>query len=216
MTDSQYDKNIIRILLADDYPMVNEGLRMCLGTYDHINVVGTMKTGIEVLENYKVLQPDIIIMDINMPEMDGLETLERLNQLDPDMKVIILSMHSSREYVMRAVKNGAKGYLLKDVPLEDVIAAIEAINRGSTYFSSAASKLLFEDFDGRNVVLTNQEKRVLTFIAKGLSNKLIARELDISVRTAETHRRNIKRKLKLSSTAELTTYALEIGLLLLH
>jgi len=187
---------------------------MCLEAHDHIEVVGTMKSGREVLDNYKSLRPDIIIMDINMPEMDGLETLERLNTIDPAMTVIILSMHSSREYVMRAVKNGAKGYLLKDVPLEDVIAAIEATYRGSTYFSSAASQLLFEDIGSTNVELTKQEKRVLTFIAKGLSNKLIARELEISVRTAETHRRNIKRKLKLNSTAELTAYAIDIGLLL--
>ena len=205
----------IKILLADDYPLVNEGLRMCLEAHDNITVVGTMKSGVEVLENYKSLQPDIIIMDINMPEMDGLETLEQLNKTAPHMKVIILSMHSSREYVMRAVKNGAKGYLLKDVPLEDVIAAIQATYRGSTYFSSAASKILFDDFDGQTITLTKQEKRVITYIAKGLSNKLIARSLDISVRTAETHRRNIKRKLKLNSTAELTAYAMDAGLLLL-
>jgi len=203
----------IKILLADDFPLVNDGLRMCLEVHDHITVVGTMKTGKEVLENYKRLQPDIIIMDINMPEMDGLETLEKLNRIDPTMKVIMLSMHSSREYVMRAVKNGAKGYLLKDVPLDDVIAAIEATYRGSTYFSAAASKLLFESFDDKNMDLTKQEKRVLTLIARGLSNKLIARELEISVRTAETHRRNIKRKLKMQSTAELTTYAIKMGLL---
>ena len=191
----------IKILLADDYSLVNDGLKMCLEVHDHIEVVGTMKSGREVLDNYQLLNPDIIIMDINMPEMDGLETLEKLNKIDPSMKVIMLSMHSSREYVMRAVKNGAKGYLLKDVPLEDVIAAIEATYRGSTYFSAAASKLLFESFDEKNVDLTKQEKRVLSLIAKGLPNKLIARELAISVRTAETHRRNIKRKLKMQSTA---------------
>ncbi len=203
----------IKILLADDYPLVNDGLRMCLEVHDHISVVGTMKSGEEVLKNYQRLDPDIIIMDINMPNMDGLETLEKLNKTDPSLKVIMLSMHSSREYVMRAVKNGAKGYLLKDVPLDDVIAAIEATYRGSTYFSAAASKLLFENVGEKNADLTKQEKRVLTHIAKGLSNKLIARELDISVRTAETHRRNIKRKLKVQSTAQLTTYAINTGLL---
>lgn len=203
----------IKILLADDFPLVNDGLRMCLEVQDHISIVGMMTTGKQVLENYKRLQPDIIIMDINMPELDGLETLEILNKTDPMMKVIMLSMHSSREYVTRAVKSGAKGYLLKDVPLDDVIAAIEATYRGSTYFSSAASKLLFDNFDEKNIDLTKQETRVLTLIASGFSNKLVARELEISVRTAETHRRNIKKKLKIQSTAELTTYAIESGLI---
>ena len=204
----------IRILLVDDYPMVNDGLRLCLETRDNIEVVDTVRDGQQALSAYDMLKPDIVIMDINMPNMDGLEALEKLKAKHPDVKVIILSMHSSREYVTRAVRSGAKGYLLKDVPFDDVIAAIEATARGATYFSEAASKFLFQRYDEPEADLSDREKEVLTLIAKGNSNKSIARQLELSVRTAETHRRNIKQKLQLSSTAELTQYAISQGLIL--
>lgn len=204
----------IRILLVDDYPMVNDGLKLCLETKDNLEVVDSVSDGKLALEALETLKPDIVIMDINMPNMDGLEALERMKAKQPGVKVIILSMHSSREYVTRAVRSGAKGYLLKDVPLDHVIAAIEATSRGATYFSEAASKFLFQRYDEPEANLSDREKEVLTLIAKGNSNKLIARNLDLSVRTAETHRRNIKRKLKLNSTAELTQYAISQGLIL--
>ena len=204
----------IRILLVDDYPLVNDGLRLCLETKDNIDVVDTVRDGKLALEAYERLKPDIVIMDINMPNMDGLEALEKMKAKDPSVKVIILSMHSSREYVTRAVRSGAKGYLLKDVPFDDVIAAIEATSRGATYFSEAASKFLFRRYDEPEANLSDREKEILTLIAKGSSNKLIARQLELSVRTAETHRRNIKLKLELNSTAELTQYAISQGLIL--
>jgi len=203
----------IRILLVDDYPMVNEGLRLCLETRDNFEVVETVGDGQLALDAYKRLKPDIVIMDINMPNMDGLKALEKLRAIDPSVKVIILSMHSSREYVTRAVRSGAKGYLLKDVPLDDVISAIEATSRGATYFSEAASKFLSQRYDEPEADLSDREKEILTLIARGNSNKLIARQLELSVRTAETHRRNIKLKLKLNSTAELTQYAISQGLI---
>lgn len=206
--------NKIRILLADDYPMIVDGLKLCLETRDNFDVVGVVNDGQKALEAFDTLKPDIIIMDINMPHLDGLQALEALKEKHPDVKVIVLSMHSSREYVTRAVRSGAKGYLLKDVPFDDVVAAIEATSRGSTYFSEAASKFLFEKYDEQQVDLSKREKEVLTLIAKGNSNKLIARQLNLSVRTAETHRRNIKKKLDLNSTAELTQYAINQGLIL--
>ena len=204
----------IRILIVDDYPMINDGLKLCLETRDNIEVVNTVSDGQQALDAYEILKPDIVIMDINMPNMDGLEALEKLKAKHPDVKVIILSMHSSREYVTRAVRSGAKGYLLKDVPFDDVISAIEATSRGATYFSEAASKFLFHRYDEPESDLSDREKEVLTLIAKGYSNKLIARQLNLSVRTAETHRRNIKQKLKLKSTAELTQHAISQGLIL--
>ncbi len=204
----------IRILLADDYPMIIDGLKLCLETRDNFDVVGVVSDGEKALEAFEILKPDIVIMDINMPNLDGLQALEALKKRHPNIKVIILSMHSSREHVMRAIRSGAKGYLLKDVPFSDVVAAIEATFRGSTYYSQEASKYFFDESDEERTILSKREKQVLTLVAKGHSNKMIARELNFSVRTSETHRRNIKQKLNLNSTAELTHYAISQGLIL--
>lgn len=197
------------ILLVDDHPMVNDGLRMCLEVQGDFVVTGMAANGKDALKFLKKNNVDIVIMDINMPDMDGLTALSEIKLLTDPPKVIMLSLHSSKEYVKRAVKDGASGFLLKDVPFNEVIAAIQAVKRGSTYFCETASKLLFSQFDDDTVQLTEQEKRILKLIADGYSNKLVARELDISVRTAETHRRNIKRKLEINTTAELTRYAIE-------
>jgi len=193
----------IRVLLADDHPMVVDGIRSCLEVYDHIDVIGTAENGRQAFEKSRADAPDIVLMDINMPEMNGLDTADLFRDQLPDVKLLFLSMHDSREYISRAVQCGARGYVLKDVPTVEIVTAIEAVNNGGTYFSSGVSES----------PLTDREQAILRLVAEGMSNKLIARHLDISLRTVETHRRNIKRKLDVDSTAGLTRYAIEQGII---
>jgi len=202
----------IRVLLADDHPLVLDGLRSCLEMYDHIEVLGTARTGREALDLAGELSPDIVLMDINMPELGGLDATELFSERFPDIKLLILSMHDRREYIASAVRYGARGYVLKDVPSQEIVTAIEAVHRGGTYFSSGVSEILLAQ-NGDEGPLTTREQTILLLLAEGQSNKHVARELDISVRTVETHRRNIKRKLNISSTAGLTRYAIQHGLI---
>ena len=206
--------SIIRVLLADDHPLVRDGLRSCLEMYDNIQVIGEAKTGIEALEKAAELNPDVVLMDINMPELNGLDATKIFTEKHPEIKLLILSMHNTREYISSALRYGARGYVLKDVPSQEVVAAIEAVHLGGTYFSSGVSKILLAYQESDSVgPLTTREQTILLLLAEGRSNKHVALELDISVRTVETHRKNIKRKLDISSTAGLTRYAIEKGLL---
>jgi two-component system nitrate/nitrite response regulator NarL len=148
-----------------------------------------------------------------MPEMNGLDTADLFRDQLPDVKLLFLSMHDSREYISRAVQCGARGYVLKDVPTVEIVTAIEAVNNGGTYFSSGVSEILLSDGGAADSPLTDREQAILRLVAEGMSNKLIARHLDISLRTVETHRRNIKRKLDVDSTAGLTRYAIEQGII---
>jgi len=204
----------IRILIADDHPLVMDGIRSCLETYDHIEVVGEARTGREALDKAEELKPDIVLMDITMPDLSGLDATEQFKDRFPEIKLLILSMHDNREYITSALRYGARGYILKDVPSQEIFAAIEAVHRGGTYFSSAVSEILLSHAEaGSQESLTSREQTILLLLAEGKSNKHVARELDISVRTAETHRRNIKRKLNIDSTAGLTRYAIQHGLI---
>jgi two-component system, NarL family, nitrate/nitrite response regulator NarL len=208
------EKTIISVLLCDDHPLVRDGLRSCLELYDNIEVIGEATTGAEALVKAEELRPDVVLMDINMPELNGLDATEMFAEKYPEIKLLILSMHNNREYISSALRYGARGYVLKDVPSQEVVAAIEAVHLGGTYFSSGVSKILmsYQDSDAEGP-LTTREQTILLLLAEGKSNKHVALELDISVRTVETHRKNIKRKLDISSTAGLTRYAIENGLL---
>ncbi|WP_421782166.1 response regulator transcription factor [Kiloniella litopenaei] len=208
------EKTIISVLLCDDHPLVRDGLRSCLELYDNIEVIGEATTGAEALAKAEELRPDVVLMDINMPELNGLDATEIFAEKYPEIKLLILSMHNNREYISSALRYGARGYVLKDVPSQEVVAAIEAVHLGGTYFSSGVSKILmsYQDSDVEGP-LTTREQTILLLLAEGKSNKHVALELDISVRTVETHRKNIKRKLDISSTAGLTRYAIENGLL---
>ena len=210
---TQNQNSAIRVLLADDHPLVREGIRSCLETYDHIDVVAEAVSGREALDKARQLNPDIVLMDINMPELNGLDATELFMKQLPDIKLLILSMHDNREYISTAVRNGACGYILKDVPSTEIVTAIEEVFRGGTYFSSGVSEILLgQNGEGSGGPLTAREQTILLLLSEGHSNKHVARELDISVRTVETHRRNIKRKLNISSTAGLTRYAIQNGL----
>ncbi|MEX0307498.1 MAG: response regulator [Ruegeria sp.] len=204
---------IIRVLIVDDHPMVAEGIQSLLESYDEIEVVGTLSNGQEAVDQATQLQPDVILMDLNMPGLSGLNATEIILERLPKTRILILSMHDSPEYISTALSHGAKGYILKDVPTEEIKQAIDAVMRGERYLCTGASGSLEPKDGNTREALTGREQTILLELAQGKSNKEVAQTLDISVRTVETHRKNIKRKLGISSTAGLTRYALEHGVL---
>lgn len=202
-----------RVVIVDDHPMVAEGIEAILESYVDISVVATLCNGRKAVDQVADLAPDVILMDLNMPELDGLSATEMILERCPDTRILILSMHDSREYVNTALSHGAMGYVLKDVPTEEIKTAIDTVMRGERYLCTGAQGCLVPSEDDPKIALTTREQMILLQLAQGKSNKDVANDLDISVRTVETHRRNIKRKLGISSTAGLTRYAMEHGVL---
>jgi len=203
----------IRVLLADDHPLVLSGVKSFIETFDHIEVVGTATNGNQALKEFDAVRPDVVVMDLNMPELNGLAATEIMLERNPEAKVLILSMHNSLEYVSTAMRHGARGYILKDVPTEEIVTAIETIFAGEKYFCESTEELLRPGKTDTREPLTSREQTILLQLASGLSNKEVARDLEISPRTVETHRQNIKRKLGISTAAGLTRYAIEHGVL---
>jgi two-component system, NarL family, nitrate/nitrite response regulator NarL len=202
-----------RVMIVDDHPMVAEGIEALLETWDDLQVVATVSSGQEAIDCVCEVAPDVVLLDLNMPGIGGLSTTEILLERRPETRILILSMHDSPEYISTALSHGAQGYLLKDVPTEEIKTAIDAVMTGSTYLCTGAkASLAPKTKDGREA-LTGREQTILLELAQGKSNKDVAHALDISVRTVETHRKNIKRKLGISSTAGLTRYALDHGVL---
>ena len=206
-------KKPVRVVIVDDHPMVTEGIESILETYGDILVVGCLNNGQAIIDQVDVLKPDVILLDLNMPGINGLSTTEILLENHPDIRVLILSMHDSAEYIQTALSHGAKGYILKDVPTDEIKTAIDAVMAGQQYLCTGASTALTPKTMDGHEVLTNREQTILLQLAQGNSNKEVAADLDISVRTVETHRKNIKRKLGISTTAGLTRYAMEHGVL---
>lgn len=204
--------NPVRVLIVDDHPMVAEGIQSILESYDDILVVGTLGNGQDAVDQAGDLAPDVILMDLNMPRLGGLVATEILLERSPGTRILILSMHDSPEYIASALSHGAMGYVLKDVPTDEIKQAIDTVMRGERYLCTGAKGSL-EPKGGCRESLTGREQTILLQLAQGRSNKAVAKALDISVRTVETHRKNIKRKLGISSTAGLTRYALEHGVL---
>ena len=210
------EKNI-RIVLVDDHPLVKEGIIARLDNEETLEVVGSASEGAEALTLIAEVRPDVVLMDISMPGMSGFEATERLRAEMPEVRVLILSMHESREYILKLIQCGAAGYVLKDVSSSELIAAIETVHRGGTYFSAGASQSLFSQPDLQPPAtdsetlgpLTGREKEVLRLLAQGDSNKEVARHLDISVRTVESHRQNIKNKLGIQTAAGLVRFAID-------
>jgi len=203
----------IRVLIVDDHPMVTEGIQAILETYDDISVVGTLCNGQAAIDQLIALAPDVVLMDLNMPGISGLAATEIMLEIRPDTRILILSMHDSPEYIATAIRHGAKGYVLKDVPTEEIKIAIDTVMAGAQYLCTGAATALEPTIRDGHQTLTGREQTVLLELAQGKSNKDVAATLDISVRTVETHRNNIKRKLGITSTAGLTRYALEHGVL---
>ena len=192
--------------------MVAEGIQSILESYDDIEVVGCLPNGRAAIDSVAQLAPDVILMDLNMPEIGGLSATEILLEREPDTRIVILSMHDNPEYISSALSHGALGYILKDVPTDEIKLAIDTVMAGSRYLCTGAQGSL-EPKDATRESLTEREQTILLQLAQGKSNKEVAVTLDISVRTVETHRKNIKRKLGISSTAGLTRYAMEHGVL---
>ena len=203
----------IRVLIVDDHPMVAQGIQSVLESYDELEVVGVLNNGRAVVEQLEELNPDVILMDLNMPEMGGLTATEMIIERRPGTRVLVLTMHDSPEYISSALAHGAMGYVLKDVPTDEIKLAIDAVMRGEKYLCTGAAGSLEPKSNDAREALTGREQTVLLQLAQGDSNKDVAIELEISVRTVETHRKNIKRKLGISSTAGLTRYAMEHGVL---
>jgi two-component system, NarL family, nitrate/nitrite response regulator NarL len=210
----------ISILLADDHPVVREGLRSCLAGYRHIVVSGEALNGLEAVAKAKRLRPDVVLMDINLPQMDGLKATERLSKEAPDVKVLALTAHQNQEYVHGIVAMGARGYVLKDASPEQLVEAIETVDRGESFFSPEIVHTLVRTLAAqaeanaqpKPAPLSPREREVIVMIAEGLANKEIAGRLGVGVRTVETHRERLMNKLNIRTVAGLTRYALAQGL----
>lgn len=201
--------NPTRIVLVDDHALVREGIRALLAVMPRIEVVGEAESAAEALELLGRVPADLLLLDIGLKDTNGLELTRTLGRQHPDLKVLILSMYDNIEYVRTAIRAGACGYVLKDASSREIVAAIEAIAAGGSFYSSEiARKLAERTAEPHN--LTPRECQILQMLAQGLDSKAMARELDISVRTVETHRLSIRRKLNIDGTAALMKYALSI------
>ena len=205
-----------RVLLADDHNLVRAGVRRILESQPGFEVVGEVADGAAALAALATTRPDVLVLDISMPGMDGFELLQRARAAAPDVKRLVLSMHQDPEYVARAVREGADGYLLKDSAVQDLVNAIEAVRAGRTFYSPEVQRSLSEVAYGGGASpldeLTTREREVLKCIAEGLSSKDIAARFDISTRTVESHRANLMRKLTVRSVAQLVRLAIREGL----
>lgn len=212
----------MRVLLADDHGIVRRGLRSLLESDPSISVIGEAADGLEALRLCEALQPDILIVDVGMPMLNGIDVAARAQKLDRPPRTVILSMHSDESYIIRALAAGAKAYLLKDATDEDLLPAVRAVGAGKPFFSPAVTAVLVEDYlrqlQARGLtdsyhLLTDREKQVLQLLAEGRSNKEAAALLDLSLSTVETHRANLMQKLNLHNTAEIVLYAVRKGII---
>lgn len=211
----------MRVLLADDHGIVRRGLRAILEEAGH-TIVGEAADGLEAIRLCEEQRPELLIVDIGMPKLSGIEVSARVQKLDRPPAVIILSMHSDETYIIRALGAGARAYLLKDATDEDLLPALRAVSAGKPFFSPAVAAVLVEDYvrtlqkrglEDSYHLLTDREKEVLHLLAEGRSNKEAATLLDVGVSTVETHRANLMQKLNLHNTAEIVLYAIRKGII---
>jgi two-component system, NarL family, response regulator NreC len=212
----------IRILLADDHNVMRAGLKLLLESHPGFKVVSEASDGNQAVANAAAVKPDVAVLDIAMPNLNGIEAAQRISAQLPQTSIIILSMHSDEGYVLRALKSGARGYLLKDSAESDLIHAITAVSEGKAFFSPEISKVLADDYvreinmrgaDDRYDLLTSRERELLQLLVEGKSNKDIAGLLNLSLYTVETHRKNLQNKLNLHSFPELILYAVRKGII---
>jgi len=203
----------IKLMLADDHALVQEGLASILQLDPELEVIATANDGQQALDRLATCQPDILVMDIRMPNLHGIDATRLVTEKYPNVKVLILSMHENNNYIINALKAGAKGYLLKTSSTSELINAIKTVFNGQRYVSQELSFNLLDDIAPKPQAteISNRERQVLVCIAQGLMNKEIANQLHISVRTVEVHRLNLKKKLKIDNSARLIRYAIEQG-----
>ncbi|MEM1137381.1 MAG: response regulator transcription factor [Bacteroidota bacterium] len=213
----------IKVILADDHLLVRNGIKSLLENEEDIEVIGEASDGEDALEQAKLLNPDILILDIRMPKMSGIEAVKSLKKYSPNTKALILTMHDAEEYVVQAIGYGALGYVLKDANEQEFIDAIKKVSNGEKYFSiSVAENLALNNVKSLNesklgkrglFELTKKEKEILQLIAKGLSSRDISKKLESSIRTVQVHRFNIMKKLEVKNVVELITVAQNFGLI---
>ncbi|CAM3423205.1 response regulator transcription factor [Flavobacterium chungbukense] len=217
--------NIIRVVLADDHVFVRDGIKSLLENEANIEVAGEAIDGADALEVVAETKPDLLIVDIRMPNLTGIEVVEKLRSENNNVKIIMLSMHESEEYVLKSIKAGADGYLLKGSSKEEFLKALHSVAAGGKYFSGDISSILIGQLTnsspsqepkqnlGEEMMITKREKEILTLLLSGKGNKEIAEALDISKRTAEVHRFNLMKKLKVKNLMELSNKATEYSLI---
>ncbi|WP_269234755.1 response regulator transcription factor [Flavobacterium flavigenum] len=217
--------DIIRVVLADDHVFVRDGIKSLLENEANIEVVGEAIDGADALEVVTASKPDLLIVDIRMPNLTGIEVVEKLRNDNNTVKIIMLSMHESEEYVLKSIKAGADGYLLKGSSKDEFMKALHTVANGGKYFSGDISSILIGQLTnsslsaepkqnlGEEMMITKREKEILTLLLSGKGNKEIAEALDISKRTAEVHRFNLMKKLKVKNLMELSNKAAEYSLL---
>ena len=213
---------MIRIILAEDHVVMRRGLRLVLEGQKDFQVVGEAGDGREAVQMAEKLRPDVVVMDISMPNLNGIEAARQITAKHRNAAIVVLSMHADESYVLRALKAGARGYLLKESPESDLIQAIRSVTQGKAFFSPAVSRVLVEDYvrqlrekdiEDSYELLTPREREMLQLIAEGKSNKDVANMLNLSPYTVETHRGNIMEKLNLHSVPELILYAVRKGVI---
>jgi len=211
-----------RILLADDHTLMRRGLRLVIEQQSDLSVVGEARDGREAVALAGSLRPDVVVIDIGMPNLNGIEACHQITRSNPETAAIMLSMHSDESYVLRALKAGAKGYLLKDSAESELIGAVRAVATGKSFFSPSVSKVLLNDYmrklrrsgaEDAYDLLTAREREILQLVAEGKSNKDVANLLNLSVYTVETHRSHVMEKLNLRGVPELILYAVRKGII---
>jgi two-component system, NarL family, response regulator DegU len=213
---------IIKIVLADDHGIVRDGIKSTLRDEKNFKIVGEAGNGLEAIEQVKKLKPDVVVLDITMPVMTGIEAAKVISDTFPETQCLILSMHDKEEYVLKSIEAGAAGYLLKDANKDEVVKAINTVAEGGKHYSSSISDILVSGYlkkinagdtllgdDLSDSLLTKREKGILKLIVDGFNNKEIAEKLDISIRTIETHRANMMKKVNVRNSVELVKKALE-------
>jgi DNA-binding NarL/FixJ family response regulator len=212
----------IRVLLADDHTLMRRGLRLIVEQQPDLVVVGEAEDGRQAVALSASLKPDVAVLDIGMPNLNGIEAAKQITDGESGAAVVILSMHADETYILRALRAGARGYLLKDSAESDLVRAIRSVAEGKSFFSPAVSKVMLEDYvkklqrtgsEDSYDLLTPREREILQLVAEGKSNKEVANLLHLSVYTVETHRANIMEKLKLKSVPELILYAVRKGII---
>lgn len=212
--------NPITILLADDHDVVRKGMKMLLEDETDVKVIGEASDGLEAIEKVKLLMPNVVILDLTMPRMTGIEAAKIISEQYPEVKILIFSMHNNREYIISSVENGANGYLLKDTGKEELMRAIKVVSEGRKYFPPEISEVIIDELLAKNASnqdnsgkpifqkITPKEKQILGMIVQGFNSREIADKLFLSIRTVDNHRANMMKKTKAKNTADLVMMAI--------
>ena len=211
----------IRVLLVDDHTILREGIKMLLEAQPDVEVVGEAEDGEEAVAKARALKPDVVLMDVAMPKLNGLEATRQIKKEDPNAQVLILSMHETEEYILPILEAGASGYVVKQTAAQELVSAIRAVYNGNSFLYPTVARKVIESFLKRNQpskpdptrdVLTERELEILKMVAEGLSNQQIAEKLFLSIKTVQAHRANIMEKLDIHDRVELVKYAIRNGL----